>query len=217
MLQESLNRLQSEVEELRASRERLVRAAYADRRRFEHELHDGLQQHLVGLAVNLQRACQLVDSEPDEAKTLLEDVRHDVHVALDEARKVALRIYPPLLGPNDLRVALRTAGGAGGFSTDVQVAGGIRYPTEITAAVYFCCLAILEQLGTVARSAVTVRAEAGEITFEIAQVDSGSTVAAADLALERERLEALGGHLAVSTVAGGGIRVRGSLPASSWS
>jgi hypothetical protein len=138
-------------------------------------------------------------------------------VALDEARKLALRIYPPLLGPNDLRVALRTAAGAGGFSTDVQVAGGFGFPTEIAAAVYFCCVAILEHLGSGARSVVTVGEDAGEIAFEIAQVDSGSTVGAADLAPVQERLEALGGRFAVSTVAGGGIRVRGSLPTSSLS
>ena len=82
--QESLDRLRLEVEELRASRERLVLAADADRRRIERDFHDGPQQHLVALAVNLELARRLADADPAAAKALLNEMGRDVQQALDE-------------------------------------------------------------------------------------------------------------------------------------
>ena len=108
-LQESLDRLRLEVEELRASRERLVLAADAERRSIERELHDGPQQHLVALAVNLQLARRLADADPAAAKLLLEEMGRDVRQALDETGKLAHRIYPPLLEAGGLAAALRSA------------------------------------------------------------------------------------------------------------
>ena len=105
MLQESLDQLHLEVGELLASRKRLVLAADADRRRIERELHDGPQQHLVALAVNLQLTRRLVDVDPAAARALLEEMGRDVQEALEGARKLAHRIYPPLLeagGPKQL-------------------------------------------------------------------------------------------------------------------
>jgi signal transduction histidine kinase len=212
-LRESVDRLRTEIEELRASRERLVRAADAERSRIERELHDGPQQHLVGLAVNLQHARKLIERDPVAACSLLDEMTRDLHTALDETRALALRIYPPLLAPGGLRLALRTAAETAGFPTDIQIADGVGYSPEVAAAIYFCCIAALDQFGTEARSAVTVSEEAGEITFEIVRHDSGCA-AAPDIARERERLEAFGGRLAVGVDESGRIRVHGSCPAS---
>ena len=96
-LRETLDRFRLEVEELRASRERLVLAADADRRRIERDLHAGVQQQLVALAVNLQLAGALAGADPAGATRLLAELERDVQQLLDEAAQLAHRIYPPLL------------------------------------------------------------------------------------------------------------------------
>src|SRR5438876_4805643 len=97
-----------EVEELRASRARVVAAADAERRRIERDLHDGVQQHLVALAVNLQLARQLADSDPEALRSLLDDLTRDVHEALESVRALARQVYPPLLLDRGLAEALRS-------------------------------------------------------------------------------------------------------------
>ncbi|HEU5212404.1 MAG TPA: histidine kinase, partial [Gaiellaceae bacterium] len=108
-MRESLDRLRLEVGELRASRKRLVLAADADRRKIERELHEGPQQDLVAVAANLQLASRLVEDDPAAAKALLDEMRRDVREALDVTRKLADRVYPPLLDDGGLGVALRSA------------------------------------------------------------------------------------------------------------
>ena len=88
--------LDREVEELRASRERLVLGADAESEAIERKLHDGVQQQLVALAVNLQRTSTLVAADPAAAKTLLDQMASDVQTALDEAARLAERIHAPL-------------------------------------------------------------------------------------------------------------------------
>ena len=133
--------------ELRASRERLAVAHDADRRRIERELHDGPQQHLVALAVNLQLARDLMDADPLAAKALLEDMGREVQLALEETGKLAHRIYPPLLEAGGLGAALRAAAVSAGVPTRIEVETETRYPPEIAGAVYFCCLEVLERAG----------------------------------------------------------------------
>src|SRR6266542_2331997 len=154
--QESLDRLRLEVEELRASRERLVLAADAERRRIERDLHDGPQQHLVALAANLQRARLLGDADPAAAKALLDEIGRDVTQALNETTKLAHRIYPPLLEAGGLRAALRAAAVSVGVATQIEAPAGGGYPPEVAGAVYFCCLDALERAGDGARATVTV-------------------------------------------------------------
>ncbi len=208
--QQSLDRLRLEVEELRASRERLVLGADADRRLIERDLHDGPQQQLVALAVNLQLARQLVDTDPGAAKALLDELGRDVRQALDETGKLAHRIYPPLLESGGLAAALRAAAVSTGIPTRIEVTAEEGYPPEIAGAVYFCCLDVLERAADGARASVTVRDEVDALVFEVG-ADSADTAATADL---RDRIEALGGSLSVLTEPGGGIRVSGSLPVS---
>ena len=136
-------------------------AADADRRGIERELHDGPQQQLVALAVNLQHARRLVDADPAAAGALLEEMRRDVQEALDEARVLAHRIYPPLLEAGGLGAALRSAAASAGYPTRVQVAAGVAYPPEVAGAVYFCCVEALERMGAGASTTVTVGEEIG--------------------------------------------------------
>ena len=155
----SLEELRLQVEQLRASRARMVAAADAESRRIERDLHDGVQQHLVALAVNLQLARQLADTDPDEAKKLLERIGHDVREALEGVRELAQSVYPPLLLDRGLAEALAAAASAAGIPTRVDATGLDRYPPQVEATVYFCCLEALENAarhaGAGARATVT--------------------------------------------------------------
>jgi signal transduction histidine kinase len=209
-LRETLERLRLEVAELRASRERLVLAADADRRRIERDLHEGVQQRLVALAVNLQLADPLVAADPAAAKALLEEMGRDVQHALDETGQLAQRIYPPLLERGDLAAALRAAAVSAGVPASVEVAAGSSYPPELVRTVYLCWLEALEHPGAEARAKITVREEEGALAFEIVE-DSGRS-APAGLERLRDRVEALGGRLTIRPEPGGRTRVSGSLP-----
>jgi signal transduction histidine kinase len=210
--------LRVEIAELRASGERLILAADADRRRLERELHEGVQQHLVALAVNLQLAGRLADTDLAAAKALLDEMGRNVQQALDEAAKLAQRIYPPLLETGGLAAALRLASMRAGIPASVEVAAGASYPPEVAGTVYFCCVEALERAGAGARVTVDVRDEEGALTFEVVGDGAGSAAAAprSDAGLEwmRDRVEALGGRLAIRSEPGGGTHVSGSLPLS---
>jgi signal transduction histidine kinase len=214
--QESLDRLRLEVEQLRASRERLVLAADADRRTIERELHDGPQQHLVALAANLELVRRLADTDSAAAKALLEEMGRDVHQALDETARLVHRIYPPLLEAGGLVVALRTAAASAGVPTRIDVAAGMNCPREVADTVYFCCLEVLERAGQETRATVTVEDEEGALVFEVASDGAGLAATASDAVLSRlrDRVEALGGRLTVRSEPGKGIRLSGSLPLS---
>jgi len=170
-----------EIEELRASRARVLEAADAERRRTERGLHDGVQQHLVALAVNLQLARQLADSDPDSLKALLEEMTRDVHEALESVRALARRVYPPLLLDRGLADALRSVAGEAGAHVDVATIG--RFAPDVEAAFYFCCVELLRPGET-----IRVWAEEDALVFE---AWGESTAAVAD------RLGALGGSLRV--------------------
>jgi signal transduction histidine kinase len=208
-LQETLDRLRDEVAELRASRARLVHSADADRRAIERELHDGVQQQLVALAVNLQLASVLVEDDPAAAKKLLDGIGHDVQQALDETARFAQRIYPPLLEARDLAAALRAAAVTVGVPAAVEVGPGLRCSPEGAWTVCLCWVDALKGAGGQVRPAVTVRDEGGMLAFEVvAEYAHPET----ELLRLRDRVEALGGRLEIRPESGRGTRVSGSLP-----
>jgi Histidine kinase len=171
----------NEIEELRASRARVLEAADAERRRTERSLHDGVQQHLVALAVNLQFARQLVDNDPEALKSLLEELSRDVREALEGVRELSRQIYPPLLLDLGLANALRSAAVEAGATVEVDVRE--RYNAGAEAAVYFCCVELLRS-----DARIRVWAEPEALIFE---ADGRPTASIAD------RLDAIGGKLDV--------------------
>jgi signal transduction histidine kinase len=202
-----LDALRREITELRASRERLAMSNDAERRSLERALHDGVQQLLVGLAANLEIAAGSIDADPAAAKRLLEETGRDAQLALDETRRLAHMIYPPLLEAGGLGVALRSAAASADVPVRIDVTPGAAYPAEIAGAVYFCCLVLLEGVDAGTPVAIRVGDGAGTLTFEIE--------AEGDVDVERlpirDRIEALGGRL---TIEGSGDQTRavGSLP-----
>ena len=209
-LQETLDRLRVEVEELRASRKRLVLAADADRRRIESDLHNGVHQHLVALAVNVQLARRLTDAEPAAAKTLLEEMGRDVQQALEATSQLAQRIFPPELEARGLAAALRSAAATAGIAASVEVAAGASYPPEVAVAIYSSCREALDSIRA-GRASITVRNGHGAFDLEIAADGDQSGVGAERM---RDRIEALGGRLSITSEPGRGTRISCSLPVS---
>ena len=187
--------LRRELDAVRASRARLAAAADAERRRIERALHDGVQQDLIALAVNLQLARE------EDGGASLQAARRDVHDALDSVRMLAESVYPSLLIDRGLAEALRGAARTARLPTSVA-APEERYPPEIEAAVYFTCARALEA-AEARRASVRVWPERDSLLFEVA-VEDGSVAASAELG---DRAGAVGGSLEL-TPAG----LRGTIP-----
>jgi signal transduction histidine kinase len=204
--------LEDSIEQLRASRARLVLAADADRRRIERELHDGAQQDLVGLAVKLQQARGLVDSDPAAAVALVDEMRGEVQESLERLRSLAQRIHPPQLQAGGLPAALRSAAASAGVRVRLDAGANGAYPEEVSATVYLCVVAAFERLVAGTTAAIGIREENGTLAFELVAGDSDLDPADTQLAAIRDRVEALGGRLTITALPGGGTRIAGSLP-----
>lgn len=220
-LQASLDEVRRQAEELRASRARIVATADAERRRIERDLHDGAQQHLVALAVNLRLARDLVEEDPPTAAAMLDELGASIKGTIQELRDLAHGIYPPLLMDSGLAEALRAAGGRSPLPVDVEAQGIGRYPTEVEAAVYFCCLEALQNAAKHAPEAgVKIRvwqaAETSELHFEVADTGPGFDAEAVrrghGFVNMSDRLGAIGGTVSWNSIPGHGTRISGSIP-----
>ena len=215
--QESLDRLRLEVAELRVSRERLVREADADRRRIERDLHDGPQQHLVALAVNLQLARSLAEADPAAAKTLLDEMGRDVQQALEETGKLAQRIYPPLLEAGGLAAALRAAAVSLRVPTSIEVTVGASYPPRSRGSgvlLLFRRARERRRRGTGNDQGAGRGGSAG-LRGRRQTVPAPRRLPPESLIRRlHDRVEALGGQLMVQSEGGHGTHVAGSLPFS---
>jgi signal transduction histidine kinase len=218
-LQASLDELRHQSDELRASRARVVTAADAERRRIERDLHDGAQQYLVGLAVNLPIARRLADSDPERAKRMLDELSPAIQEALESLRDLAHGIYPPLLQDRGLADALSNAASRATIPTRVEASAAGRYGADVEAAVYFCCVEALQNAskyaGEGSRATLRLWEEEGGLLFEVGDDGPGIGPRAgrgAGLTNMRDRLGAIGGSLRIESVAGRGTKVVGTIP-----
>ncbi len=211
--------LQRRLEELRASRQRLVSAQDAERRKLERNLHDGAQQHLVALKVKLGLAEMLAAKDPEKAKQTLQQLKADADEALDTLRDLARGIYPPLLAEKGLTVALESQARKATLPASVEAEDVGRYSQDAEATVYFCVLEALQNVQKYAgASHATVRLSAGsgELRFEVEDDGRGFDVEhvqrGAGLTNMKDRLDALDGALRLESRAGGGCKVIGRIP-----
>ena len=155
-----LTELSARAAELRVSRERLVDAHDVERRRLERDIHDGAQQHLVALAVNLRLAATLAGRSPERAQALLAAQE----VAADDAVETLLRlsrgIYPPLLEASGVVIALRSAITGYGQPVGLVAHEVGRYARQVEAAAYFCCLEALQNAAKHSRAATSASSSA---------------------------------------------------------
>ena len=221
-LQASLDELRHKAEELQASRARIVVAADAERRRIERDLHDGAQQRLVALAVKLRLARRMVDGDLDQARGMLDELRDEVKDAVEELRSLAHGIYPPLLLDQGLAAALGSAAQRATIPTRAEAGPIGRYPANVEAAAYFCCLEALQNAMKYAGAEATVVIRAWEedgtlrfaVTDDGAGFDPAAKAAGTGFVNMADRLGAIGGSLRVESSPGGGTSVLGTLPLS---
>jgi signal transduction histidine kinase len=158
------------IEQLRASRQRLVAAQDDERRKLERNIHDGAQQQLVALTVKLGLLQQLVDRDAGKAKSLAADLQAEATAALDDLRDLARGIYPPLLADQGLVVALRSQARRSTVPLTVEGDHVGRYPRDAEAAIYFACLEALQNISKYAqasRASVRLFENDGRLHFEV--------------------------------------------------
>lgn len=196
--------LRAQLAELRASRQRLVKAQNEARRRIERNLHDGAQQEIVAIKIKLGIAAQVADPSYREQIAALQN---DVGDALEALRALARGIYPPLLASDGLEAALRSFASRLPVPVEVEVNAG-RYDQETESTLYFCVLECLRHAreGT----AVSVEQVGGALTFIVSGLSS--SVAEADTIDVADRLAALDGTFTVE-VSADSATARGSMPA----
>jgi len=147
------------VGEVHNSRVRIQATADEERRRIERDIHDGAQQRLVALRINLELAAEQTEGDdPDRAK-VLRALGTDVDTAIDEVRSLARGIYPSVLADRGLVAALRSAAMQAALPTTVLAAGVRRYSREVETAAYFCCLEALQNTGKHAHGATATVVE----------------------------------------------------------
>jgi signal transduction histidine kinase len=207
------------IEDLRASRQRLVAAQDEARRRIERNLHDGAQQDLVALAIKLRLASSVLEEDAAEAKELLGELQEDAAGALRNLRDLARGIYPPLLADRGLVAALRAQADKSTIPVMLDADGVGRFGQDIEAAVYFCCLEALQNIGKYAAAAevrICMAARDGSLQFTVsdngAGYDAGRTPMGSGQRNMADRLAALDGRLEVRSVPGQGTIVSAHLP-----
>jgi signal transduction histidine kinase len=219
-LQTTLDALRKQADELRESRARIVASGDAERRRVERNLHDGAQQHLVALAINIRLTRDIVAEDPEGAGEMLGQLAEDVQTTIKELRELAHGIYPPLLADNGLGDALRAAASRSPLTVRVAVADEVgRYPAEVEAAIYFSCMESLQNAAKHAPGAtVDLRlwTESGGLLFSVADDGPGYDAAVArrghGYVNMADRLGAIGGTVRWDSAPGHGSTVSGSVP-----
>ena len=202
--------IERELADVRASRMRLVAAADADRRAIEGALHDGVQQHLVALAVDLRRLEGLIDTDQVAARALVGEMTVNIRSAMDDAAKLAERIHPPLLEARGFAAAIRSSAERAGVSVVVDAPPGASYPPEVTTAIYWSCVEALAAASPGSQATVGVHEADGLVTLDVTVVGQ---LTEGRLTRLRDRIAALDGGVSVDHVADGS-RVHGWLPLS---
>ncbi len=207
------------IEELRASRQRIVAAQDAAARRLERNIHDGAQQQLVALAVKANLAQSLARKDPVRAEEMLSQLKAEAQEALENLRDLARGIYPPLLADQGLVAALTGQARKSPIHVSVEADAIGRFPQDVEAAVYFCTLEALQNVAKYAQaSGATVRLSRGDghLDFEVADDGVGfdPTVRGYGTGTQgmADRLAALGGELTVTSSPGSGTKVTGRVP-----
>jgi signal transduction histidine kinase len=207
------------IEELRSSRRRLVAAQDEERRKIERNLHDGAQQQLVALAVQLKLARSILERDAAKAGAMLDTLQGAVTDALEDLRDLARGIYPPLLADKGLPAAIESQARKATVAVTVESDGVGRFPPDVESAVYFSCLEALQNVAKYANATsahIALSDGSGELRFEVHDdgrgFDPAATSYGTGLQGIADRLAALGGSLSVTSAPGDGTTVTGTLP-----
>jgi signal transduction histidine kinase len=208
--------LRARLEELRVSRLRIVEAADAARRRLERDLHDGAQQQLVGLALELRLLRRRVDDP--EVQAVVDGLGERLNEALNELRELARGIHPAILTARGLGPAITALADRVPVPVEVDVDAEERYPPAVEAAAYFLVAEALTNVAKYAQASVA-RVDVHRAGHELVVTVSDDGVGGADmdggtgLRGLQDRLAAVDGTLTIDSPPGGGTRLRATLPA----
>ncbi len=217
-LQARLEEISKQAKELRASRQRIVAAQDAERRRLERNIHDGAQQNLVALSVKLRLARNFATRNPQRAKEILRELEAETGQALDTLRDLARGIYPPLLRERGLAAALQAHAASMEIPVEINAEGIGRYASDIEAAVYFCCLEALQNAAkhaSASRVQLQLHEQDGQLAFSVVDdgcgFDPDKASQGTGLRNMTDRIEAVGGRLEVRA-GSSGTSVVGRVP-----
>jgi signal transduction histidine kinase len=208
--------LSARLDELRGSRRRVIEAGQLERQRLERNLHDGAQQRLIALSLELGLLEQRLEADP-ETRTRLDQARGEIALSLEELRDVARGIHPAVVSGHGLAVALESL--AARAPVPVQLTVGLegRMPERLEMAAYYV---VSESLTNIAKHACATSASVeiartrGQVVVEIVDdgVGGADTEQGSGIRGLADRVEALGGRLRIWTPRGGGTRVRAEMP-----
>lgn len=208
-------------EEIKVSRERLIEAQDAERSRLERDLHDGAQQHLVALTVNLRLAHTIAGRSPARAAAVLSEQAVAADAAIDTLSALSRGIYPRQLADKGLGAALRCAVAASATPVIIDTQGVARLPAPVEAAFYFCCMEAVQNAAKHSgATTVSVRVKQERHHWRLTVKDDGigfaqahaDAASGAGLANMRDRLDAVGGTVQIASLLGTGTTVSAVIP-----
>jgi signal transduction histidine kinase len=206
-------------EQLNASRRRILRTAFEERRRLERNLHDGAQQRLVSLALQLRVLEGLLERDPEAARGLVSNARSELALAMSELRELARGLHPAVLSERGLAAALESLADSAALPVHVSGATEERLGDAVEAGAYFVVAESITNAvkhAHASRIAVRLARAPGALRIEIEDDGRGGADPAAGTGLRglADRIEALGGRFAVADRDGGGTVVAVHLPVS---
>ena len=208
--------LRARLEELRGSRARVIAAGQSERQRLERNLHDGAQQRLIALSLELSGLEQQLCNDPN-ASARLEAARHEIAASLDELREVARGLHPAVVSGHGLEVALEQLVVHAAVPVRLMVNIQSRLPEALEVAAYYLVSESLANVAKYARASsasVEVTRRDHDVLVEVLDDGIGGADESRGSGLRglADRVEALGGQLRVWSPTGGGTRVRAEIP-----
>jgi signal transduction histidine kinase len=208
--------LKAKLQELEGSRGRVIEAGQLERKRLERNLHDGAQQRLIALSLDLGMYSAKLSEDP-EAQSRIQAAREEIAVSLEELRAVARGLHPAVLSAHGLGVALESLAADSAVPVKLNVAVEKRLDESIEVAAYYVVTESLANIGKHAkakRATIDVTREGDELVVEVIDDGVGGADSERGTGLRglADRVEALGGRLRVWTPSGGGTRVRAQMP-----
>jgi signal transduction histidine kinase len=207
------------IEELRASRQRLVAAQDEARRRLERNIHDGAQQQLVALSVKLRLLEQIAVRDPARVAEMATQLQADTTETLEDLRDLARGIYPPLLADKGLSAALEAQARKSTLPVTVEAPELGRFPQDVEAAIYFSCLEALQNVAKYAEAShvtISLSRSNGRLSFSITDdgvgFDPDATNYGTGLQGIADRIDALDGTFELVSSVSAGTTVHGSVP-----
>jgi signal transduction histidine kinase len=208
--------LQARLDDLRESRARIVQAGDAARRKLERDLHDGAQQRLVGLALDLRLAREKLEKDPKGAAQMLDDATAELARATEELRELARGIHPAVLSDRGLEAAVGSLAKRAPLPVRIESSLEARLPEPVEAAAYFVvseALANVVKHSGADRAEVGIRRENGRLLVEVRDDGAGgANPAGSGLRGLADRVAALDGSLEVNGQSSGGTVIRAEIP-----